>query len=295
MKTPPSNAPGLHTSPPPAPTMYCRRCEYVLDGLTDPRCPECGRVFDPAQRRSYRSRPRPRRRVRTLLKLTAGAVVALIVVWCILYGWLTRQAGIGQRDIAKLRALNARYSTGPLLPGELAIWAAEFRLPQPNVLVKLTLREAGDADLEALHGVNYLRELTLSGGNATDAGFTHLRNMRSLLRLRLDDVSITDDGLANLSRLNRLKSLSLGDVKITDAGLAHLSGLDQLEYLGFGNVNITGAGFRHFEQMTNLEQLSLWAIPVTDASLAHLKPLSNLRYLGLVSTQITDDGLIHLP
>ena len=24
------------------PTMYCRTCWYVLDGLEDDRCPECG-------------------------------------------------------------------------------------------------------------------------------------------------------------------------------------------------------------------------------------------------------------
>ncbi len=24
------------------PTMYCRKCRYVLDGLTEHRCPECG-------------------------------------------------------------------------------------------------------------------------------------------------------------------------------------------------------------------------------------------------------------
>jgi general secretion pathway protein G len=29
------------------PSMYCRRCRYVLDGLPVPRCPECGTGFDP--------------------------------------------------------------------------------------------------------------------------------------------------------------------------------------------------------------------------------------------------------
>jgi len=43
------------------PTMYCLTCDYVLDGLREHRCPECGRAFDPADPASFyspgRSRP----------------------------------------------------------------------------------------------------------------------------------------------------------------------------------------------------------------------------------------------
>ena len=49
------------------PTMYCRACSYVLDGLTEHRCPECGRAFDPELRRTYRMRPKRRRRWLILL------------------------------------------------------------------------------------------------------------------------------------------------------------------------------------------------------------------------------------
>jgi len=34
-------------SSPTAPSRYCRRCLYELHGLPQPRCPECGRAFDP--------------------------------------------------------------------------------------------------------------------------------------------------------------------------------------------------------------------------------------------------------
>ena len=33
--------------------MYCRKCGYHLAGLSANRCPECGRVFEPANRRTY--------------------------------------------------------------------------------------------------------------------------------------------------------------------------------------------------------------------------------------------------
>lgn len=37
---------------------YCRGCAYILDGLASARCPECGRVFDSDDPRTYATRPR---------------------------------------------------------------------------------------------------------------------------------------------------------------------------------------------------------------------------------------------
>jgi predicted amidophosphoribosyltransferase len=36
------------------PRMFCIECGYPLDGLPEPRCPECGRAFDPDDPESYR-------------------------------------------------------------------------------------------------------------------------------------------------------------------------------------------------------------------------------------------------
>jgi hypothetical protein len=44
-------------SKPSRPTMWCRKCGYPLDGLSENRCPECGREFDPDNKRSYLSWP----------------------------------------------------------------------------------------------------------------------------------------------------------------------------------------------------------------------------------------------
>ncbi len=60
------------------PTMYCRRCRYVLDGLSDHRCPECGRPFDPANRQTYRTKPRRRwlwKIIFAVIGLPAGALI----------------------------------------------------------------------------------------------------------------------------------------------------------------------------------------------------------------------------
>ena len=38
----------------------CRECGYLLRGLPEPRCPECGRPFDPHDPTTYRDPTRPR-------------------------------------------------------------------------------------------------------------------------------------------------------------------------------------------------------------------------------------------
>ncbi len=43
---------------PDKPSMYCRQCQYVLDGLPDNHCPECGTGFDPSGPASYLSHPK---------------------------------------------------------------------------------------------------------------------------------------------------------------------------------------------------------------------------------------------
>lgn len=40
---------------PVAATMYCLGCDYCLDHLTEQRCPECGRTFDPSDFTSFKS------------------------------------------------------------------------------------------------------------------------------------------------------------------------------------------------------------------------------------------------
>lgn len=37
---------------------YCCKCGYILDGLTELRCPECGQPFDPQDPRTFRLTPR---------------------------------------------------------------------------------------------------------------------------------------------------------------------------------------------------------------------------------------------
>ena len=63
-----------------SPTMFCRDCGYILDGLPEHRCPECGGPFDPRSPTTFRSTARTythRRRWRMLLH----PVAILLAAW----------------------------------------------------------------------------------------------------------------------------------------------------------------------------------------------------------------------
>ena len=64
--------------------MFCLGCSYNLRGLPEPRCPECGRPFDPGDSRTFRDSvvvPRPFAPVLIayLLPLGAGALFWLTI------------------------------------------------------------------------------------------------------------------------------------------------------------------------------------------------------------------------
>jgi hypothetical protein len=58
--------------------VFCKACEYDLAGLGAGPCPECGRVFDPAEARTFNSRPRRERDARAF---AIGAVCIAGLAW----------------------------------------------------------------------------------------------------------------------------------------------------------------------------------------------------------------------
>jgi hypothetical protein len=63
-----------------APTMYCWHCSYVLDWLSERRCPECGRSFDPDDPRTFRRTPKVKKRA-SLVLLMYLLPLALFLIW----------------------------------------------------------------------------------------------------------------------------------------------------------------------------------------------------------------------
>jgi hypothetical protein len=67
------------------PTRYCLKCYYVLDGLPENRCPECGSPFDPDRPDTYSIRSDPSPRASFLrLALYPVIMVPLLIVLSVL-------------------------------------------------------------------------------------------------------------------------------------------------------------------------------------------------------------------
>ncbi len=58
--------------------IYCLSCEYPLLGLREPRCPECGRLFDPDNPATYSRGDRLTRGDRLINMLTILSVLLLV-------------------------------------------------------------------------------------------------------------------------------------------------------------------------------------------------------------------------
>jgi len=62
------------------PHMRCLGCGYILDGLPENRCPECGRGFDPEDPKTYAASSRSGYRYLALAMGSAVAVVTPLVI-----------------------------------------------------------------------------------------------------------------------------------------------------------------------------------------------------------------------
>lgn len=68
-------------------TRYCLGCGYVLDGLPEHRCPECGRPFDPDNPRTFKT-ARPYKRWRWHVLLRPGPLGYLYLLVPVFIGLL---------------------------------------------------------------------------------------------------------------------------------------------------------------------------------------------------------------
>jgi hypothetical protein len=62
---------------PAEPTMFCRQCRYILDGLPANRCPECGTGFDPLQAETYLTSPKAKLPVPWECTVASGLTFAI--------------------------------------------------------------------------------------------------------------------------------------------------------------------------------------------------------------------------
>ena len=247
---------------PPAPRSlprYCRGCNYDLRATTseNPRCPECGRPFDPANPRTTRRRP-VRRWLRHVRRAVAGVLILFLLlagVWgWFFWGWYSeRQALISLKldpdgpDVRYTPILTPwptehlgragfvldRVTTLHLLGrSDITDLAPLVRFTD---LQQLNLDDTGVSDLAPLAGLTNLRLLRLEGTGVTD--LAPLARLTNLNMLHFDGTHVTD--LAPLARCTNLQALTLSGTRVTD--LAPLGGLKSLLQLEVPQETISEA------------------------------------------------------
>lgn len=248
--------------------MFCIRCGYELAGLASPVCPECGRRFDPARRRTYSRWPRWRRFARRAVRVAAVLFLLLAAAG----GWLYYRYSVEQDAIGRLASVKAAggyYGTALLGPDWWNQWAGPRGWPTLTVVATIDFEASPvtDEDLAWIGRLGALEELSFNGARVTDAGARHLRGLRSLHTLNIYGSDVTDAGLQSIGSLTKLKALDLFASDVTDAGMPNLA------------------------QLRRLEELSLASTRVTDAGLIHLHNLPALRTLDVSDTAVTDKGV----
>ena len=160
------------------PARYCRGCGYNLRGLTVPRCPECGRPFDPADPHTYREHPirrwvRPRHaggHLRVHYRPPPRRHVGLALL-----GLVFRTAGL---PLSKHTRVMSRPSRSPLAPTP----RRPHRIRPGSRHLALSRPTRKDiTDFKSLAQLTHLRHLDLYGDGITDlapiAGLTKLEHL----------------------------------------------------------------------------------------------------------------------
>lgn len=141
-----------------SPSIYCRRCDYALDGLPDPRCPECGSAFDPADPTTFADHP-GRRRSSAAIKLAAAAAVASALLFAGLIlrprliavgaaAWLTLWV-VHWAVVFAFAAWAWRRLRPPTLPWLAAYWLVRLvaELVTPHLIQRIMARQAPPSGL----------------------------------------------------------------------------------------------------------------------------------------------------
>ena len=283
---------------------YCRRCSYDLRLLPAGACPECGRAFDPKDRKSFRSRPRMAagwRRVFQLMMLLAGLTT---IASAALETWRWMRIKSHSVEVAAADALKARGAVVLWKTTENPTWL-EARLGLQQCLNHVWIVEfrwaSGMAvraeDLQQLQAFDRLERLLLFRLKLEKGALLQVRCARTLKLLSLDEAHWPEKSseLLDLSELTQLEELSMQGTLIDDSSIKGLAGLSQMRILNLWNTHVGDGTALEISKLPSLERLNLIRTHISNAGVARLASLGRLKSLALSNNKSLDDtGLQHL-
>jgi hypothetical protein len=278
------------SSPPAAPRRYCKGCGYSLFGLKNRICPECGRAFNPANRRTFAQRP-PRgwvwrwgRRVLAvvlLLLLATGA--GLLWLW---WGWQAEQP-----TIARLRMFDQKFTVAAIGPKRLRRVLGKRWDYLAERVDSVELRDCKSADVELeLKSLSQLESLLLYRCRLNNSTASHLADFKKLQTLALWNVRVEQADMAFLEKLPALSRLEVR-TRVDHAVLENVGHLKHLKLFSFDRG--PDSDFRLLQGLSSLEELWVRG-PVFDEDLEHLQRLKSLRVLWIDHRLVGSQGVASL-
>lgn len=277
---------------PPVEKWHCRHCGYALQGLSQPRCPECGEEFDPEDPASLADSPHfyLRRWWRGQMLKASVALGLLILIPCAYLAWLSWQAN---RDMQIAREIGANSLTHPAGPA----WLVNLQSKQLSPLLQrvrylsFLTRQQDDTSLARLKDLPYLREIYFQNTPITNALLRHVQDLHDMEYLGLISTPVDDEGLKYLKDLAGLKGLILWGSPVTGSGFVHLARMQRLQILKLDLTKVTDESLVNLKDLPALQMLTLYGTSITGRTLGALSNLPSLSILDLRQSQLSDEGL----
>jgi hypothetical protein len=286
-----SSVPAASTSP----RMFFKTCGYALVGLESRACPECGRGFDPGNRRTFATRP-PRGWVWRWWKRVVMVVLLLLLAAGAGLGWLWWGWKAEQPTIARLRATGQQFSVAPIGPQRLRSVLGEhlgYLTDRVDYVFVVGLNAAKTEQLD-LRSFTQIQQLSLLSCELSYRNLNGLAGLAKLRELVLFRLKIEKQDLTFLEKLPMLTTLLLQGKWIDDAGFEHIGRLGHLKVLTLDQTGMTDADLRQFRSLCSLEELNLVDNPISDAGLEHLQGLKSLKRLGIDERLVDSPGMAKL-
>jgi hypothetical protein len=237
--------------------IFCRSCGYDLRSLSKNRCPECGREFDPGERRTYDLKPRRTTLTRWIWRISIVTFLTLITAAALITqtwrGWNHDQQaydrlkhyGIVRKELAPMPVVEH------LLP-------EHFQYLRTRVWsVCLGCRNLNSGDWDAMQQMEYLREGRF-GSLPSAESLRRVEALHGLTELHIGGLNVNDELLLHLPQtMPRLQGLWLSGNTVTDAGIAALAKSKSLQELRLFNSNISDIGLMSLAQIPSLKSVAI--------------------------------------